>query len=77
MTKLVAPQNSSCHELIVAGVTGVTDPENYISRAEMTSRHGSFLLVLLSQIFQIRVLNRLLSSVDKLVVFQCSSQNKP
>ena len=29
--KLMVPQNSFCHELIVAGVT---DPENYIYRAD-------------------------------------------
>ena len=50
------------------------DPENDISRAEMTSCHGSFLLALLSQMSQIRVLNRLLSSVEKLVALQSSSQ---
>ena len=62
--------------LFVAGITGVTDPENAISRAEMISRHGSFLLVLLSRMYQIRVLNRFLSSAETLVVLQCSSQNK-
>jgi hypothetical protein len=71
--KLMVPQNSFCHELIVAGVT---DPENDIYRAERASRHGSFLLVLMSQMSQIRVLNRLLSSVETLVLLQCSSQNK-
>ena len=30
--ELMVPQNSSCHELIVARVTRVTDPENDISR---------------------------------------------
>ena len=73
MTKLVVPQSSFSNDLIVAGVT---NPENEISRAEITSPHCSFLLVLLSQMSQIRVLNRLLSSVETLVLLQCSSQNK-
>ena len=76
MTKLLVPQNSYYHELIVAGVTGVTNPENDLSRTEMTSRLVLFLLVLLSQMSQIRVLKRLLTSVETLVIFQCSSQNK-
>ena len=48
----------------------------FIELTERASRHGSFLLVLMSQMSQIRVLNRLLSSVETLVLLQCSSQNK-
>ena len=69
LMELMVPQNSSCHELIVAGVTGVTNPENDPSRTEMTSRLVLFLLVLLSQMSQIRVLKRLLTSVETLVIF--------